>query len=215
MKLVLSVVAFAILMGLRDSVEGVVPRMLVAAAAGVALSFAISDVRSRRADVRNPKEPDSQTPGTPGGPRAAVMVVGLIYVISWFIPVLRDEKRFAGEYLFPGWQAFSIAIYPLFSSKPFDGSALEWILSVVSALSNFLFIAAMIRLLVPPGARTSRWSWALAAAAGVNAFWMIDPWAPSGLFAGYYLWLASFVLLAFLARVRTTREVLRVSQAPA
>jgi len=73
MKLVLSIAAFAFLMAARDAVDGIVPRILLGAAAGVALAFALTDVRARRTDAPKPKDPGSHTPGSPGRPRGLVV----------------------------------------------------------------------------------------------------------------------------------------------
>lgn len=132
--------------------------------------------------------------------RALVWLVGLLYASAWFLQVVKDGSTLADGIL-PGWEALRIALSPLWE-RDFQGSFLEASLSVGSGLSNLVFLAAFARLARRAAPRTRAWSWALLAAAAVDTFWMFDGGGLPELRAGYYLWLASFVGLGIVARVR-------------
>lgn len=124
--------------------------------------------------------------------RALLWSVGLVYAVAWFVPVIKDGGTLADGWL-PGWFALRVALTPLWDHDS-DMSWLQETLSVLSGLTNLLFILALVR-------PARRWSWCLFAAAALNTFWFVDM-APIGdLRAGYWLWLASFALLGLVMRL--------------
>jgi hypothetical protein len=130
--------------------------------------------------------------------RALVWTVGLVYAVAWFVQVIKDGDTLAGGGL-PGWQALHVALSPLWGD--FDGNVLQGTLSVASGLTNLVFVAAFVRLVRGQPLTTQRWCWMLFASAALNLFWIIDMAPPGDMRAGYWLWLASFALLGFVARL--------------
>jgi len=94
---------------------------------------------------------------------------------------------------------FGASIGPLFRGRV-DEIGLTDVMWVATALTNVFFLLVAIRLLVRPSSSTGGWIVALLCAAGINTYWMFMPEFPTG--PDYYLWVASFVLLAIVARVR-------------
>jgi hypothetical protein len=132
--------------------------------------------------------------------RALVWSVAAVYALSWFLQVVKDGYTLADGAL-PGWQALLTALSPVLSDDPYTGGWLRGALSISTAVTNLVFLAAFVLLLRSRTPRTNGWTWILLAAALLDTFWLLDPEAPHGLRAGYYLWLASFVLLAIVARL--------------
>jgi len=125
-------------------------------------------------------------------------LLALLYVIAWFLPVAKDGTTLADGGL-PGWQAFRVALAPLI---PYDGFAEDTgifhnVISVASALTNFLMLLCLFWLAGPattPRVRQSRWI--IVAAAAIDAYWFR---MAADLYLGYYCWLGSFVVLAVVA----------------
>ena len=125
-----------------------------------------------------------------------------VYVVAWLLPVAEGGTTL-GEGGLPGWEALVIALSPLWDSGARD----SWwgaTLPVLSGLTNgwFLFsVAALSRRRVAPQ-RVLLWGSILAVL--LNAYWFMAFDDASDLRVGYYMWLASFVLLAGTA-YRTAR----------
>jgi hypothetical protein len=115
-------------------------------------------------------------------------------VLGWALPVIDDYR---------GWQAFRVAFSPVW---PFEQFRLEpgllWVLSVASALTNVLFVALAVLLLLGRHARLVLW--AAAGAALLDLHWPISMGAQRAeLESGYFIWVCSFVLLALAAFLQT------------
>jgi len=140
--------------------------------------------------------------------RALLWSVGLVYAVAWFVPVIKDGATLARGKL-PGWEALYCALSPLWE---FDLDA-RWpweTLSVLSGLTNLVFLLALVR-------PARRWSWCLFASAALNTFWFVHMVPIGDLRAGYWLWLASFVLLglvSILSRGGQTDSVLPATAPP-
>lgn len=118
----------------------------------------------------------------------AVAVVA--HALSWFLPVIDDYR---------GWQAFRVALTPIVPYETFASGRIwyEGVLGAGSALTNVLFVAALVALAAarPTWLRAS--TWGLMGAAVLNLYWLAMMGDDRGeLRIGYYLWVASFPVLA-------------------
>jgi hypothetical protein len=101
-----------------------------------------------------------------------------------------------------GWQAFRVALSPLW---PFEQFRIEpgllLVLSIASALTNVLFVVLAAWLAVRP--ERAKWVlWAAAGATLLNLHWPISMGSERDeLELGYFVWVSSFALLAFAAFV--------------
>ncbi len=114
--------------------------------------------------------------------------------LGWALPVIEDDQR-----VYRGVHAFRVALSPLWPYEQFHmpGGYMMW-LSVASALTNVVFVV-MAAVLWPHVARAtgSRLGvFVLGAAALLNLHWtMTLQGNAADLAIGYYVWVASFVLL--------------------
>lgn len=116
------------------------------------------------------------------------------YGLSWFLRVVENGVTFPNG--LPGWQAFWVAIDPLF---PDDGAGrTSWFdpVSVASALTNLLVIASPLVLLRGSALARRRLGWALSVAFLVDAQWFLLSEDREALRIGYYFWCLAFVPLA-------------------
>ena len=132
--------------------------------------------------------------------KVAVTLAGLAYLLAWFLPSVylpNLEPWSADRLIVPGWEATRAALSPIWPSDASVGGSLRAVLAVASGLSNLLFLAAIVLAVWRPGS-VPRWlPWTVGGAALLNAHWLIgDSGFRSSLSSGYYLWLASFALLA-------------------
>jgi len=117
------------------------------------------------------------------------------FVLGWVLPVLDDYR---------GWQAFRVALSPLWPYENFGFDA--WysaVLTVASGLTNAVFVGVFLDVVLWRRASTRVIGWALIAATVLNLHWL----ARAGedfvdLRVGYYVWVLSFPLLALAARAR-------------
>jgi len=129
-------------------------------------------------------------------PRAnrIVRLAWLIYAIAWVVPVHRNGDRLPE--VLPGWQAFRVAMNPVW---PYDGDSSSefsyWgLLSVASALSNIVMVASVPIMLRGTSRQRVVLAWGAFAAVLLNAQWVIaKDW--TNLRVGYYLWWASFLVV--------------------
>jgi hypothetical protein len=133
-----------------------------------------------------------------------IVACAVAYAVSWFLPVVKGGATITGGAL-PGWEAFRIALSSLW---PIVGvrliaESLGAALAVASALTNLLFLGMAVRL--SRGARGRSGFAVLVAAAVLNAHWFVLGDERGDLRAGYYLWVASFVALAWAARAGASR----------
>ena len=169
--------------------------------AGV-INRSLTDLSANRGSPVEARTAIMQVPTRSAGfaSRAATAIVGLIYVVAWFVQVAKDGQTLADGVL-PGWQAVVLAFSPLWGD--FNGNGLRAALCVGSGLTNVVFLAGILRLARRSRTSTTAWVWLLLGSAAVNTFWIVDGGSPGDMRAGYWLWLASFLLLgvvAFLSR---------------
>jgi hypothetical protein len=129
----------------------------------------------------------------------------LLFTAAWFAPIVGDSAELL-DGVIPGYEAFRVAIGPALQ-YPFsevDLMTLRELLCALSALSNLLVLHALALVLwwprtAWPGLR--RMSHLLLFAFVINAQWI---WPRGGEFLdlriGYWLWCASFPLLALAVR---------------
>jgi hypothetical protein len=125
--------------------------------------------------------------------RSRVLLIAalLTHALGWILPVIDDYR---------GAHAFRVALSPIWPYEQFHIPAGRLVyLSVGSALTNVVFVIVAIAAAV--GAVGSRALqrlavWIVGAAAVLNLHWPLSM-GDSGadLRAGYYVWIASFVLL--------------------
>ena len=124
-----------------------------------------------------------------------LFVLALVaHALGWVLPVIEDEPR-----VYRGVHAFRVAFSPLWPYGGFHVPAgrLTW-LSVSSALTNLLFVALAVYLWrsVARSQGHRLGVFALGAATLLNLHWTVTlRGSPLELGAGYYVWVASFVLL--------------------
>jgi hypothetical protein len=121
------------------------------------------------------------------------------YAVSWFAPVHRAGAKIgAGE--LPGWQAFRLALSGILD---LPGATLAQLpnalLAPASALTNFWFVVAAFVLLRRPAGPHPVAKWGLLGSVALNLFWFVLGDDRGDLLPGYYLWVASFVMLAVAA----------------
>jgi hypothetical protein len=121
---------------------------------------------------------------------AALTAAVIAHLLGWVLPVVQDYR---------GWQAFRVAFSPIW---PFEQFRLEpgllWVLSVASALTNVLFVALAVVLVLGRHARLVLW--AAAGATLLDLHWPISMGAQRAeLEGGYFIWVGSFALLALAA----------------
>jgi hypothetical protein len=123
--------------------------------------------------------------------RLALFAALVANVLGWVLPAVYNEA---------GWRAFRAALSPLW---PYEGFKLDpgllLVLSVASALTNVLF-AVLAVILVLREERARAVLWLAAAATLLNLHWPFSMGAERRLLeAGYFVWVASFALLALAA----------------
>lgn len=129
---------------------------------------------------------------------------GVLYVPAWFLTAAYTKGELVGGRS-AGWQAFAFAISPI-AGNDMGASLPLLIWMVASALSNAVFIVALVLVFWRPFAVNRAVVRLLAVATLVNAFWLLLPEIRPDLRVGYYLWLAAFAFAAVAARA-TVREV--------
>jgi hypothetical protein len=125
--------------------------------------------------------------------RAALIVAAMANILGWALPVI-DKYR--------GWQAFRVALSPLWPYEQFTIPAGYLVaLSVASALTNLLFWVVAIALLRGPSLKSARVClWLAAGATLLDLHWQTTLRENAAdLRAGYFVWVVSFALLALAA----------------
>lgn len=125
------------------------------------------------------------------GARVTLVAAVVAHVLGWALPAVYNER---------GWRAFRAALSPLW---PYEGihldPGLRLVLAVASGLTNALFVV-LVAVLLLRGAHAKAVLWASAAAAILNLHWPITMGAERRLLEiGYFVWVASFALLALAA----------------
>jgi len=123
-------------------------------------------------------------------PRATLLAAVVANVLGWVLPAAMDVR---------GWEAFVLALSPLWSFEDFaDDSVWFLILIVSSALTNVLFIALAAMLV--RGRKPKAVLWSAVAATLLNLHWVVTLGADRRYLAsGYFIWVCSFALLALSA----------------
>jgi len=114
--------------------------------------------------------------------------------LGWALPVIEDDQR-----VYRGVHAFRVALSPLWPYEQFHMPAgyVMW-LSVASALTNVVFVvmAGYLWAHVARATGSRLGVFVLGAAALLNLHWTVTLQGnAAGLGIGYYVWVASFVLL--------------------
>jgi hypothetical protein len=141
-------------------------------------------------------------------PRKRLLTVAIaLYALAWMLPSVRGGGIFHWGVL-PGWQATRFALDPIWPWPPLQDSfsRMTWLqeaIGVATALTNVLFLlGALLAVRWPHGASRSL-SRDLLLAAWLNSAWFF--WMTTELGAGYYLWVASFILLAGAVKLPQSR----------
>ncbi|HEY3518797.1 MAG TPA: hypothetical protein VGL98_17230 [Gammaproteobacteria bacterium] len=127
-----------------------------------------------------------------GAPRATLLAAVVANVLGWVLPAFSDER---------GWAAFVFALSPLWDYGNFESQSLGLLAFIVSsALTNVLFAALAIVLVLGAARRAKPALWAAAAATLLNLYWPILLEADrTRLEPGFFIWVCSFALLALSA----------------
>jgi hypothetical protein len=140
--------------------------------------------------------------------RTLAVLAVVVFVAAWFFPVLYTPPHVptnpnAAADVDYGWRAMLVALDPLLDpTRPASvGDLFAQIASVVSGLSNLLFVAVAALLLTrsarPVAIRIEVAMWVAIAA---NLLWLGE--ATPHLAIGYYLWVVSFVILELAVHER-------------
>ena len=148
-----------------------------------------------------------------------LLIAGVVvWLVSWFVPVVREQQWFgaavteprpatvtapaaeaaldAPDWL-PGWGACRYAWDLLVGDAPSDREAWRSRVLGATCLDNLVMLAAFV--VFATGRKRVLVGLLLLVAGGHAAGWLYLTERPQfeGLRAGYYLWLASFVLVGF------------------
>lgn len=142
-------------------------------------------------------------------PRVLIAAALLVHALAWFLPVVREGVTL--PHGLPGWQAFRVAACAVW---PYDGFKIDgWFgitLSTLSAATTVLFVLGAAWVITVRAAKLSRvYAWIAVGCFLVDAYWILtfgSDWLD--LRVGYYLWWASFLLLA-IALFRLSRALER------
>ena len=122
-------------------------------------------------------------------PPLAVLAV-LVFALAWFVPVHKNGTNTK----VPGWEAFTLALEIPARDNPYLSK--DGIVMRTSACTNFLMLLTIFLLLARPGQKPTAWlPVAFDVATIVNAWWLTGG-NIGDLRIGYFLWLASFALMA-------------------
>ena len=123
------------------------------------------------------------------------MIALAALVAGWWLPVAGGR---------PGWQAFRVALSPVWPYESFTFTAwYDAALTIASGLTNVVFVLAFVDVVVTRRVGVRSMTVVLLAAALVDLHWLVRAGAQvAQLQVGYYVWLAAFPLLALAARAR-------------
>jgi hypothetical protein len=118
----------------------------------------------------------------------------LVHAVAWLLPVVKEGVTLPDG--LPGWQVFEMA-----ASEVNKGKIDPWyvvVLSTLSAVTTILFVLGAGLVVAIRSRKLCRISaWIAAGAFIINAHWVL--WSGPDRFnlrVGYFLWWASFLLLA-------------------
>lgn len=119
-----------------------------------------------------------------------------MYVVAWFVKVIDDGSTLADGVL-PGWEAFRVALSPIWPYKGVEIEGLvKQVLAVLSAFTNAIVLCILPALYRWRGHPPRRAARVLAFGAAIDAHWMYPLSNVLALRWGYYLWFSSFLVLA-------------------
>ena len=126
-------------------------------------------------------------------PQFLLAVAWVVYIVAWFLPVVRGEATFPET--LPGWGAFRVAASALWA---FEGIHTHHaVLCVTSAVTSAVFLPVSVWAAFGGSRRMRLVAWAAAGAFVFNTHWIVIFGSDRGdLRIGYYLWWISFLLLA-------------------
>lgn len=130
---------------------------------------------------------------------------------AWFLPVIHMPALGSAGRDMPGWEVFKslLPVGDVSFSAPTSAGDVGWgLLYLSSPLTNFLFVLGLaLALRATTSSRNiQRAEVAIWASVALNSAWIRT--GPSGLLVGYYLWLASFIMLALSLTGRRRRGFL-------
>ena len=123
--------------------------------------------------------------------RALLIAALVAHALGWILPVIDDYR---------GVHAFRVALSPVWPYEQFHIPAGRLVyLSVASAATNLVFVIVALAAAVGGVASRARQRlavWIVGGATLLNLHWPLTMGdSASGLRAGYFVWIASFVLL--------------------
>ena len=126
--------------------------------------------------------------------RSLAPLAAVCFLASWFLPVMKDV---------PGWMAFRYAFAPLWPYGPPGSTETEdAIPQVASALTNVAFVIMFVMVLRGKVRRPSLLFRVSILCFVMNLYWFVElarDGSLKDLLAGYYVWMAAFVLMIFIA----------------
>jgi hypothetical protein len=134
-------------------------------------------------------------------------VVALAYLLAWFLPVIEDGVTLPNG--LPGWEAFRVALSPVWPYGDFKTSSWPWYwqgLSVLSAVTNAVMVVSLAVLARARSSLTRAMAWSSGLAFCINAQWCLRMDQLSDLRSGYWLWWASFLGLFVVLLSARTRQ---------
>ena len=137
------------------------------------------------------------------------VVVALVYILAWFLPVIEDGVTLPNG--LPGWEAFRVALSPVWPYGDFKTSSWPWywqVLSVLSGATNAVMVVLLALLIPGRSSLTRAMAWPAGLAFCINAQWCLRMDQLSDLRSGYWLWWLSFLgLLLVLMSARTRQNL--------
>jgi hypothetical protein len=129
------------------------------------------------------------------------IVAAALHIAAWFLPVIHVPEFRAGSHgrNMPGWEVFK-TLMPVgdvsFDAPTSTGDVAWGVLYLLSPLTNLVFVLGVVMALRATISQRGirRTEVAIWASVALNSAWFAT--GLSDLRVGYYLWLASFILLA-------------------
>ena len=129
--------------------------------------------------------------------RGLLVFVGLLYLVSWFLPTARMTFIDAPSTIY-GWQGFLLCVICAFPDTR-AGLPIA-VLAPLSALSNAVIIPALFKGIFGKQGISRPLHNTVRVAAVFNCWFMINPVNDRYLTIGYFAWLATFVVLGLAPR---------------
>jgi hypothetical protein len=128
-------------------------------------------------------------------------IAWVLYTASWFIQTIKGGATLTQGTL-PGWESFRTGLF----LEGFKGPLIVGVIDVLSALSNLLMMASPVILLSRFDKLKRLLPWLLMLTAILNMQWFILSKDRADLRAGYYLWCASFFVIAIASFIINQRR---------